>query len=178
MTLREKLDVAVEDTIDVLNNLGIKYGPIASVEINYRAKKRWGQCSYSRKTGKYTIQVSSRLLADDIEWESLLNTLIHEFLHAYTGRMSHTGEWKRLAELVNRKYPIYHISRCSSFEEMGIEPETMISSYKYSATCVSCGRTSYYARKGRVISILLRQPKGACRCGACGGNEFRVKVLH
>lgn len=177
MTLREKLDLAIGDTIDVLNDLGIKYGPIAKVEINYRAMKRWGQCSYSRKTGMYTIQVSSRLLADDIEWESLLNTLIHEFLHAYNGRMSHTGEWKRLAELVNREYPIYHISRCTSFEEVGIKQETMVATYKYSAKCVSCGRISYFARKGKVVSLLLRQPKGVCKCRICGGDEFDVKVL-
>lgn len=177
MTLREKLDVAVEDTIYVLNDLGIKYGPIAGVEINYRATKRWGQCSYSRKTGKYTIQVSSRLLADDVEWESLLNTLIHEFLHACSGRMSHTGEWKRLAALVNREYPIYHIQRCSSFEDMGIKNESVVGSYKYSIMCVKCGTTSYYSRKGRIVSLLLSRPKGSCRCHVCGGDEFKVEIF-
>lgn len=174
MTPRERLNIALVDATDVLDDLGIKYGPIENVLINYRAMKRWGQCSYSKKTGKYTIEVSYRLLADNVQWETLLNTLIHEFLHAYNGRMSHTGEWKRLADLVNRKYPIYHIQRCSSTEEMGVADT---STYKYKITCCGCGRASRYTRKSRVVSILLKSPKGTCTCRACGCNEFKVETL-
>lgn len=174
MTIHEKLNLAVQDTKDILDDLNIEYGPIDRVEVNFRASSRWGMCTYHRATGTYTVEVSSRLLVDGVEWEALLDTLVHEFLHAYRGRMSHTGEWKRCAELVNRNYDWLNIKRCTSSEEKGIERR--ISDYKYLITCDRCGTVSAYKRKSKVVELIMRSPKNnSCRCGKCKGNSFTVK---
>lgn len=172
MTIHEKLWSAVKDTKDILDSLNIEYGPIDEVEINFRATSRWGQCIYHRATGTYTVEVSSRLLVDGVEREALLDTLVHEFLHAHTGRMSHTGEWKRCAELVNRKYAM-NIKRCTSNEEKGVEPQ-----YKYLITCDKCGIATAYKRKNRVVEFIMRSPKNniMCKCGKCGSRNFTINV--
>lgn len=83
-----------------LENIGIKCGNVIKIDINTRAKKRWGQC---RKIGNnYIIEVNQILLREDTDIDGLKNTIIHELLHTCKGCMKHTGEWKQLAEKVNR----------------------------------------------------------------------------
>lgn len=94
-----------------LENIGIKCGNVIKIDINTRAKKRWGQC---RKIGNnYIIEVNQILLREDTDIDGLKNTIIHELLHTCKGCMKHTGEWKQLAEKVNRYYG-YNIKRCDS----------------------------------------------------------------
>lgn len=176
MTIHEKLNLAVQDTKDILDDLNIEYGPIDKVEVNFRASSRWGMCTYHRVTGTYTVEVSYRLLVDGVEREALLDTLVHEFLHAHISRMSHTGEWKRCAGLVNRKYPQLNIKRCTSSEEKGIECD--FSKYKYLITCDKCGAVSAYKRRGNVVDAISTIPKNNpfCKCDKCKGNSFTVKV--
>lgn len=178
MTLREKLELAVQDTKDILDDCGIEYGPVDNVDINFRAKSRWGQCTFHRDTKSYSIEVSSMLFMEGVEWEALLDTLIHEFLHAHKDRMCHTGEWKRCANIVNREYPQYNIKRTTSAAEKNI-PEAVVSeSIKYIITCDGCGTQSRYKKKGRVVSLIMKHPKrSCCRCNMCGGNSFTVKEL-
>lgn len=79
-----------------LENIGIKCGNVIKIDINTRAKKRWGQC---RKIGNnYIIEVNQILLREDTDIDGLKNTIIHELLHTCKGCMKHTGEWKQLAE--------------------------------------------------------------------------------
>lgn len=97
-----------------LENIGIKCGNVIKIDINTRAKKRWGQC---RKIGNnYIIEVNQILLREDTDIDGLKNTIIHELLHTCKGCMKHTGEWKQLAEKVNRYYG-YNIKRCDSADE-------------------------------------------------------------
>lgn len=103
-----------------LENIGIKCGNVIKIDINTRAKKRWGQC---RKIGNnYIIEVNQILLREDTDIDGLKNTIIHELLHTCKGCMKHTGEWKQLAEKVNRYYG-YNIKRCDSADEKGISEE-------------------------------------------------------
>lgn len=77
-----------------LENIGIKCGNVIKIDINTRAKKRWGQC---RKIGNnYIIEVNQILLREDTDIDGLKNTIIHELLHTCKGCMKHTGEWKQL----------------------------------------------------------------------------------
>lgn len=100
-----------------LENIGIKCGNVIKIDINTRSKKRWGQC---RKIGNnYIIEVNQILLREDTDIDGLKNTIIHELLHTCKGCMKHTGEWKQLAEKVNRYYG-YNIKRCDSADEKGI----------------------------------------------------------
>ena len=170
------LNVLVQDTKDVLDELGIEYGDVISVTVNTRAKSRWGRCR-SLGGGKYAIEISSELMGDDTEWEAAMNTMIHEFLHAHKDRMCHTGEWKRCAELVNHNYPIYNIKRCSSAEERGITNNTRIS-YKYKLTCFGCNSISYYQKNTKAIQkIRAYGNSSGYRCGKCHSTNLKVDTL-
>lgn len=177
MTIREKLELAIQDTKDILNNCGIEYGPIDNVDINFRAKSRWGQCTYHRNTRSYSIEVSSMLFMDGVEWESLLDTLVHEFLHAHKDRMCHTGEWKRCAEIVNQNYPVLNIKRCTSAAEKNVPENSITTDVKYIIICDRCGGRNQYRRKSKIVSLIMKQQKGSCQCRRCGGDSFTVEVL-
>lgn len=56
-----------------LENIGIKCGNVIKIDINTRAKKRWGQC---RKIGNnYIIEVNQILLREDTDIDGLKNTI-------------------------------------------------------------------------------------------------------
>lgn len=169
------LNTLVQDAKDVLEDLNIEYGDVVRVTINYRAKQRWGRC---RRVGneKYEIEISSDLMADNVEWEAAMNTMIHEFLHAHKDRMCHTGEWKRCAELVNREYPIYNIKRCSSAEERGVARPTSL--YKYKLVCDNCNSVSYYQKETKAIKkIRAYGYNSGYLCGKCRSNLLKVTAI-
>ena len=58
-----------------LESIGIKYGKIKGITINYRAKSRWGQCQ--KKGNVYYINISEKLLQDSTPLEALKDTIIH-----------------------------------------------------------------------------------------------------
>ena len=164
----KNLNVLVADCKDILDDLNIIYGPIDSVRVNNRLTACWGRCRYNKRTGLYSIELSGRLMSEDIDYEATMNTIIHEFLHAGPNRMCHTGEWKRLAELVNREYPQFNITRCTSGEEKGVANRVV--AHNYTVKCPECGREHHYARAGRVIKA-LRTNANSCR-GVCGNNRL------
>ena len=170
----KNLNILVQDAKDVLDDLGIEYGPIATVTINSRAKSRWGRCK--RVGDVYHIEISSDLMYDDVEWESAMNTMIHELLHAHKDRMCHTGEWKRCANLVNRKYPIYNIKRCSSAEERGVVRAKP--TYKYKLMCDGCNSINYYQKETKaIVKIRAQGNQSGYRCGRCGSTMLRVTTV-
>ena len=162
------LNVLVADCKDILDDLGITYGPIESVRVNNRLTACWGRCKHNKRTGTYSIEFSKQIMSDEMEYEATMNTIIHEFLHAGKNRMCHTGEWKRLAELVNREYPQYNICRCTSAEEKGVAER--VKHYNYIVECPKCGREFKYQRAGRVVRA-LRRNANSCTC-ACGNNRL------
>lgn len=163
-----------EDACDILDNLNIEYGPIGDVTVNSRAKTRWGQCCYSKFEDIYNIEISSRLLQQNVSYTAVMDTVIHELLHCHEDRMCHTGEWKRCADLVN-KYFGYNIKRTADAAEKDIENER-ISMAKYIITCNSCGHVNGYLKKGKIVKILLKRPKGVCKCAICGNSDFTVEI--
>lgn len=170
----KNLEILVQDTKDILDELNIPYGPILDVTINYRAKSRWGRCT--RVYNGYKIEISSILIEDDrVSWESAINILIHEFLHAHKNRMCHTGEWKRCANLVNREFPQYHIERTTSAMEMGIPTKELEPNYKYFITCNNCGSVAKYMKKSKAVTHIARNPlNSGYTCRKCGGKKFTV----
>lgn len=169
----KNLNVLVQDCKDILDELGIIYGPIDSVTVNKRLTACWGRCKYNNRTGVYRIELSARLMQDDIDYEATMDTIIHEFLHAGPNRMCHTGEWKKLAELVNREYPQFNITRCTTGEEKGVANREL--TYKYIVRCASCGREWKYARAGGVVRA-LRRNANSCTC-ACGSHRLVLKEI-
>ena len=173
MTKMDKLQEAMFKTMDILNELNIEFGPIDEVSINTRAKGRWGQCQYNRINKSYMININSALLEDGVSQKSLMNTLLHEYLHAHEDRFCHTGEWKRCADLINRKYG-YNIKRTTTADELGIT-NYVKSNFKYRAVCDTCGTENLFLKKSKVVKILMAQPKDSfCHCTVCGGNNFTI----
>lgn len=157
-----------------LDVIGIKYGNVIKFEVNTRAKKRWGQC---RKVGdNYIININQILLRDDTDIEGLKNTMIHELLHTCKGCMKHTGEWKRLAEKVNRYYG-YNIKRCSDAEEKGVskeqqqirKEERIQRQPKHKFRCINCGQEIIRYKE----SNFTKNPN-RYRCAACGSRFEKV----
>ena len=159
----KNLNVLVADCKDILDDLGIDYGPIASVRVNNRLTACWGRCKYNKRTGTYSIEFSSQLMSDEMEYEATMNTIIHEFLHAGKNRMCHTGEWRKLANLVNREYPQFNICRCTSAEEKGVAER--VKTYRYRVICNECGREWKYQKAGRVVRS-VRRHTAKCPCGS------------
>lgn len=161
----------VEECKNDILSLGIELGNIKEVIVNTRAKSRWGQCSYHIHGDNYTISISNRLLSDDVSDMSLKNTIAHELLHTIQGGMSHTGPWKKCADLLNSVYG-YEVKRATSCEEKGVEiKQTSVPRYK--VKCNGCGKVWKYYRKCRTIKLLLDN-KGACRCPRCNSHDFTV----
>lgn len=170
----KRLERFYEDACDILDSLDIEYGPVRSVTVNTRAKTRWGQCRHSKFEDIYDIEICSRLLAPDVSYTDVMDTVLHELLHCHKDRMCHTGEWKRCAELVNLRYG-YDIQRAASSAEKNIANDRL-STAKYIVTCNGCGSVSGYLKKGKIVKILLKQPNGTCKCSICGSNSFTVKT--
>ena len=172
------LNAIVEECKYDIESLGFKVGNIVKVSINTRAKRRWGQC---RKTPYgYEINISDRLLKDDVDDMATKNTVAHELLHTIEGGGGHTGAWKIAAERMNLRYG-YNIKRCTSSEEKGVEniPSTYSKrSYKYIIKCGNCGLTFKYYKKCKVVGWFLDNPSHAkkyCRCSRCKSHDLELE---
>lgn len=153
-----------------LKSIGVKPGFVASWHINTRAKSRWGQCQRIA-LGIYSINISERLLQDDVSDQAAKNTIMHELIHTVTGCHGHTGRWQQIANKVNRLLPQYTIKRTTSNAEKGIEEEKREPVYKYAVTCTHCG-TTYYRKKA---SKLIQNPD-QYKCGNCGFTLKRIDI--
>lgn len=154
----------VSHCMKALDNIGIRYGNIVEVKVNTRAIKRWGRCR--KVVGGYVIEIGSVLLDERNDEHGLKETIFHELLHSCKDCMNHGTNWKRLADKVNMLYG-YNIKRCTSAEEVGVQPETRpvkVSEPKYAVRCNECG--CVYERTKR--SSIIQHPE-RYRCGRCGG---------
>lgn len=109
--------------MEMLDAIGIKYGNVTSVTVNYRAR-RWGLCTIHRDSGRaedyYTIEINHNLVEADDDGTGLMNTMLHELLHtAAPWKDHHGGMWKVYAEQVQSAYG-YNIKRTSSEDDKGI----------------------------------------------------------
>lgn len=162
------------ECIDELDSIGIKYGRIVRVEVNTRAKKRYGQCRMVIRSRdwdecRYSINISSCLLEDDLPDDGVKNTIIHEILHSCEGCMNHGERWKQKADYINIKLG-YNIKRTSSCEEKGLSREIQVPNYKFMYKCKNCGKTVGRMRKSKFTESYNRY-----RCGACGGEFEKIR---
>lgn len=165
--MKDLIELANECMVE-LDDIGIQYAEVIHWEVNTRAKKRWGLCTYN-PNGSYTISISSRLLADDVAVDGAINTIIHELLHTVKGCMNHGENWKREASKVNRAYG-YNIKRCSSAEEKGVEPiENTPKAIKHQFKCKDCGQIINRIRE----SDFTKHYKDY-RCGHCNGKFEKI----
>lgn len=165
------LNSLFDQCMKIVLDCGIYPEPIRSIEVNDRAKGRFGQCQYrydwSTDTFYCNINVSSEILRDEANEDATKSVIIHEILHAANRGEGHKGGWKRDAETI-REYTGIKINRCDSYENLGIERP--VRSSKYQVVCTKCGCEFGRDR----MSKLIKHPEDY-RCGACHGRLKRVK---
>ena len=161
------INLIVRSCCKKLDAIGIVYGNIVAVSVNTRAKSRWGQCK--RINGCYEINISSRLMSEDVSLVHLEDTVMHEILHTCEGCMNHGATWKKLADKVNRAYG-YNIKRATSADEKGIvEPVRNVPVIRYKFACVGCGGIIQRERASKFTKYPER-----FRCGICNGRFQRI----
>ena len=155
------------DCLKICKDNNIPIADVIHVEVNSRAKKRWGLCT-KNSDGTFTIQIAERLLKDDVSEEATFNTMIHELLHTCPNCMNHGAEWKMWANVINRNTK-YNIKRTTSCEEKGLEAPAP-KAPKYIVACRTCNHKWNYNRAGSVIQNLSR-----CKCPYCKDYTLYIK---
>lgn len=145
----------------------IPIGIISDIKINTRAKQRWGLCTLL-PDHSFKIEISSRLLEDNVSKEALIDTVMHEILHTVEGCMNHGKTWKLYAKIVNEKYGL-NIKRCTSSAEKHIEPS--IDEYNYIIACPKCGYQWKYIR----LTNAVKYPNRYHHTGCSTENLIRIK---
>jgi hypothetical protein len=155
----KKLQAVYAECVDELNAIEIPFRRIVDVTVNYRAKGRWGQCTkkYDAYGICFTININADLCHPDAPVKALKETIIHEILHTCPDCFCHTGEWKRLADLVSDCYG-YRIQRTSSATGNGMadfysqHTELTKTKWKYTICCAKCGKV--IARRQRTCDLV------------------------
>ena len=148
----------------LLQKMGICTRDDINVVINSRAKSRWGLCKIAK--GNITIEISDRLLDDNVPDTSLKDVMIHELLHSVAPGYHHGGKWLYLAKKVNDRYPDLNIVRGESAAAYGVKDDF---DYKYIIKCTKCGHKFGRRKMSKVITNLNEY-----RC-KCGGDLVLVK---
>ena len=166
------LEAYIPKTIEILQACDIPYGKVVALEPNSRFRARWGDCRYvDRKAQTFRIRISTYLLDEAVPARSLLETLLHEYLHTCPGCQNHGAQWKRYAAKINARYG-YSIKRINSEKDKEV-PDGMIQhrhmERKYIMQCCGCGKLFRYARRSRVYNMPERY-----HCGTCGGKLRKV----
>lgn len=149
----------------VVNDCGVEAGIITGVTVNNRLTRCWGKC-WHKYDGTHRIEISGRLMSEELDDLALMTTMIHEILHTVKGCNNHGVNWKNAAGKIMAKYPEYNITRCTSSEEKGID---VMETYKYVLKCTKCGALHGSTR----MSKSVKHPE-FYRC-KCKGELIRVK---
>ena len=170
-TLNQKLKRLVKESEKELQAIGLgdKLKSDVKYTINYKAKKRLGQCCEKRN-----INISSWLLeiGDD---HDIKNTIIHEILHTFEDTIGHKEKWQYYARYVNNRTD-YHITRTTSinkiYEKANKVRPTKEIHYRWKITCTKCGKVFYRQRIN--TKVLNDFARGNRVHKYCGGNDFKI----
>ena len=170
-TLNQKLKRLVKESEKELQAIGLgdKLKSDIKYTINYKAKKRLGQCCK-----KQDINISSWLLeiGDD---HDIKNTIIHEILHTFEDTIGHKEKWQYYARYVNNRTD-YHITRTTSinkiYEKANKVRPTREIHYRWKITCTKCGKVFYRQRIN--TKVLNDFARGNRVHKYCGGNDFKI----
>ena len=146
----------------LLDALKIKYSKNIRYTVNRlnrRAQSRLGLCK--KQGGRYTVEISSKLLDERTSVQTLIETILHEQLHTCYGCMKHTGRWKLLAQRVNDAFG-FSVARTADEDSI---PEDMLPKPKYIVRCRGCG----LELPRQKLSPLVKHPE-RYRCAKCGGK--------
>lgn len=153
--------------------LGIDTSSIP-VSFSRRMVRRYGSCSFQgdRPTA---IRLASFLQEDA---QALRDTALHEYAHAavalLTGRRhGHDAAWRSVCRRIGCSEQRL-AEPCAAAEEH--RSEIAAQRGVYVVTCLGCGASTQYVRRGPVVQALERGGWFCrCRCRACGSSRFRLE---
>ena len=170
-TLNQKLQRLAKESEKELRDIGLgdKLKSDIKYTINYRAKKRLGQC-----VDKRDINISSWLLEIGLDHD-IKDTIIHEILHTFKDTIGHKTKWQYYANYVNNRTD-YHITRTTSIDNIyaranKVRPRREVS-YKYEITCEKCGKVFY--RQKMAKKVFNSFTRGNRVHKSCGGHDFKI----
>ena len=167
--LEIKLKRLVNESIQELKNIGLedKIHSYINFSINYRAKKRLGQCH--RKTD---IDISSWLLEIGSN-NDIKNTIIHEILHTFDDTIGHKEKWQYYARYVGNRTN-YSITRTANIKEIYKKAHIEMP-HRYEITCKRCGDAFHQQKMTtRVIDSYI---EGRRIHRKCNGTDFKIVDL-
>ena len=169
-----KLKRLAKESEKELRNIGLghKIKKNITYEVNYRAKKRLGQCC-----NKKEINISSWLLeiAND---HDIKNTIIHEILHTFDDTKGHKVKWQYYANYVNNRTD-YEITRLTNvyriYNNVGITRPMEYRPYKWEITCTKCGQVwNWYRLTQKGLNDFMKEKRVHRKCG---GKDFKIVDL-
>ena len=174
-TIIKKLNRLANESMKELTDIGLgkMLKDDITFTINYKAKKRLGQCC-----DKKDINISSWLLEVATDHD-IKNTIIHEILHTFKDTRGHKAKWQYYASYVNNRTN-YNISRLTNvgtiYENAKVQPPIRQKRYKWEITCEQCGAVFYRQRltTKRLDSFI----RGNMVHKSCGGKDFRIVDLY
>ena len=155
-----------EKCINTLHDIGVPISVNTTLKIerhtlNKSQKTSKGGLTTRKNDGNeyiITIYLYGNETLDDI-----INVLYHELLHTIPGGMSHTGEWKAWADVLNRRLNV-NIQRVrNAFSEEEYDNLKNNPRYKYSITCPKCGKEWHFTRETNAIRA-IRAGSNRIRC--------------
>ncbi|MCQ2491844.1 MAG: SprT-like domain-containing protein [Lachnospiraceae bacterium] len=149
-----------------LDAIKIPYGNIVEVSVNKRFRSTWGRCHRLADGSGFRIEISGRLLENDVPEESLMQTLIHEIIHTCPNCMNHGAMWKYYADKINQAYG-YRVKRTNAPEELEVKARDV--DYPYQFQCVRCGQVVKRQKMSKFVKYYKRY-----RCGKCGGGFKKI----
>lgn len=157
------------ERLDAISGLDTRAIPI---EISKRMTTTLAKCRYLQRGKAMSVEkfVFSERLLQYATPEHLLNTVRHEYAHAYTiiryQTAGHGALWKAAAKAFG-----CDASRLSSYPELMIRPAGV----KYELSCTACGRTARYRKRGKVVQAFETKPsRRDYRC-LCGSTQFTLR---
>jgi thiol-disulfide isomerase/thioredoxin len=177
----------------ILKDLGIvKFGDVFNLD-HIAFSNRFTTChaktSYDGRTQKFTLTFGTNYMKYASP-EAVHTTIFHEVLHTLPGCMSHTGTWKKYANVVSnhlRDYGI-NITRCTNdvayerdfLAQKRQDRQAKVITFKnncYAIYCPDCKRViKVYERKCKTYNNIIRGMRYWHDNGKCHSNVEPVIV--
>lgn len=191
--MQNKLLKLYNECIDELKSIGIdmndsNVGQIF-IKITNRSNKRYGVCKqeepdkkymYKERRGRRILTKCNKYKIHHIEiskWVMELddyiikNTIIHELIHCIPFCSNHGQEFKKYANIINRKlgYNITTVgNKKDDYKKSNIEYIEEVKKYKYKIICLKCGKEYLRVRKPSNLNKY--------RCSICNG-KLKLEII-
>ena len=164
-----KINSTIEFACSTISKM---YPAFKTPTINYvkvtNAKSYWANIGRDRnKPSGYGMHISRtfELIPDDEKAELRFKScMIHEIIHTIPGCNNHGKKFKKICNIINKKFPEYKLQTKTSSEDFGVKREDK--KPRYIVKCESCGKEYFYFRK----------PKYNIENYYCSCGKYKLKI--